>query len=209
MVFVLIGGIMSIGAGMTQPFFNVYLLSIGAAPSQIGLIFAGASIFAAFTTLFSPRLVEWFGSERAVAFGRVSPVPFFILLMLAPGVGLATLAHLVRTASQGLGWSVESAYMSVALRGRARRAVFGYRSGTWNVGFALTSLLGGIIIVRWGYHPTFAVYALSMTIAMTLFYIYARYISPVGDSRPQPDPPAPEPLPEVAEQPVLRPRGRA
>ena len=90
-VFVAIGGIMSIGAGITQPFFNVYLLSIGAAPGQIGLIFAGASIFAAVTTLFSPRLVDWFGSERSVAFGRSSPIPFYILhgFCSRPGRGRA------------------------------------------------------------------------------------------------------------------------
>ena len=73
--------------------------------------------------------------------------------------------------------------MSVALRGRARRAIFGYRSGTWNVGYAITSLLGGIIIVRWGYNPTFTIYAITMLIAMTLFYVFTVYISPVGDAR--------------------------
>lgn len=207
MVFVLVGGIMSVGAGMTQPFFNVYLLSIGAQPGQIGLIFAGASIFAAFTTLFSPRLVEWFGSERAVAFGRSSPVPFYLLLVFVPGVGVAALAHLVRTASQGLGWSVESAYMSVALRGKARRAIFGYRSGAWNVGYAITSLLGGVIIVRWGYNPTFVIYSLTMLAAMTLFYVYARYISPVES--PEEAPAVAESAAPLAEEPALQPDGGA
>lgn len=206
-VFTAVGGLMSLGAGMTFPFFNVYLASIGATPSQIGLVFAGASIFAAGTTLLGPRIVSLLGQERAITAGRLSPVPFVLLLIVAPSLGLATLAHLTRTASQGLGWSMESTMMSTALRGRARRAIFGYRSGTWNIGYSLSSLVGGALIVRWGYDPTFAIYGAFMLIAMGLFYIYFVHISPVGQGRPQPEPQALDPVVETAEQPVL-PSGR-
>lgn len=196
---------MSLGAGMTFPFFNVYLDSIGASPSQIGLIFAGASIFAAGTTLLGPRVVGTLGQERAIVAGRLMPVPLILMLIVTPSLGLATLAHLLRTASQGLGWSMESTMMSTALRGRARRAIFGYRSGTWNIGYSLSSLVGGALIVRWGYDPTFAIYGIFMLLAMGLFYVYFVHIAPVGSSQRQTEEPPPEVLPE----PVLRPRGRA
>ena len=179
LVFTAVGGLMSLGAGMTFPFFNVYLDSIGATPGQIGIVFAGASIFAAGVTLLGPRFVGVLGQERAIALGRLSPAPLFLLLIVSPSLGFATLAHLVRTASQGLGWSMESTMMSTVLRGRARRAIFGYRSGSWNIGFSLASLAGGAIIVRWGYDPTFAIYAGFMLLAQGLFYIYFTRIAPV------------------------------
>ena len=200
-VFTAVGGLMSLGAGMTFPFFNVYLDSIGASPSQIGLIFAGASIFAAGTTLLGPRFVGLLGQERAIAAGRLSPVPLLLLLIVAPSLGLALAAHLIRTASQGLGWSMESTMMSTALRGRARRAIFGYRSGTWNIGYSLSSLAGGAIIVRWGYDPTFAIYGAFMLVAMGLFYVYFVHIAPVEPGGRQAGDPAAEPVAE----PVLRP----
>ena len=178
-VFVAVGGLMSLGAGMTFPFFNVYLDSIGATPGQIGMVFAGASIFAAGTTLLGPRAVDLVGQERAIALGRLSPGLLFLMLIVAPSLGLAMLAHLVRTASQGLGWSMESTMMSTALRGRTRRAIFGYRSGVWNIGFSLSSLAGGAIIVRWGYNPTFAIYVGFMLLAQGLFYAYFTRVEPV------------------------------
>ncbi|MEZ4570850.1 MAG: MFS transporter [Thermomicrobiales bacterium] len=202
-VFTAVGGLMSLGAGMTFPFFNVYLDSIGASPGQIGMIFAGASIFAAGTTLLGPRIVSSLGQERALALGRLSPVPLLLMLIVTPSLGLATLAHLARTASQGLGWSMESTMMSTALRGRARRAIFGYRSGTWNIGYSISSLVGGALIVRWGYDPTFAIYAGFMLIAMTLFYGYFRYVSPVEDSRRIPAG-VEEAIVEPVDRPVLR-----
>lgn len=194
LVFTAVGGLMSLGAGMTFPFFNVYLNSIGATPGQIGMVFAGASIFAAGTTLLGPRLVGVLGQERAIVLGRLSPVPFILMLMFAPHLALATLAHLIRTASQGLGWSMESTMMSTALRGRARRAIFGYRSGTWNIGYSISSLVGGALIVRWGYDPTFAIYGGFMLLAMGLFYIYFVRLAPVGRSNPEP-PPESDPAP--------------
>ena len=195
LVFTAVGGLMSLGAGMTFPFFNVYLDSIGASPGEIGMVFAGASIFAAGTTLLSPRLVSTLGQERAITLGRLSPVPFVLMLIFAPHLGLATLAHLIRTASQGLGWSMESTMMSTALRGRARRAIFGYRSGTWNIGYSISSLAGGAIIVRWGYNPTFAIYGGFMLLAMGLFYTYFTRLAPIG---------GPDPAPRVEPEPVLQ-----
>jgi MFS family permease len=205
LVFTAVGGLMSLGAGMTFPFFNVYLKSIGASPGEIGMVFAGASIFAAATTLLGPRMVGVLGQERAITLGRLSPVPFIFLLIFTPHLALATLAHLVRTASQGLGWSMESTMMSTALRGRARRAIFGYRSGTWNIGYSVSSLVGGALIVRWGYDPTFAIYAAFMLLAMGLFYAYFHRIAPINDSTPASQPQS-EPAPALPEEPVLRPR---
>lgn len=200
-VFIAVGGLMSLGAGMTFPFFNVFLDSIGATPGQIGMIFAGASIFAAAATLLGPRLVALLGEELAITVGRLAPVPLVLLLIVAPHLALATLTHLVRTASQGLGWSLESTMMSTALRGRARRVVFGHRSGAWNVGFSVSSLVGGAVIVRWGYAPTFAVYGVFMLLAMGLFYGYFRFIDPLNTPAPAPETPAlapdPEPLPDT------------
>ncbi len=160
-VFIAVGGLMSLGAGMIFPFFNVYLDSIGATPGQIGMIFAGASIFAAGTTLLGPRLVGRLGEERAIAFGRLSPVPFIVMLILCHSSAWRRWPTWSEPLLQGLGWSMESTMMSTALRGRARRAVFGYRSGTWNIGYSISSLVGGALIVRWGYDPTFAIYAAS------------------------------------------------
>lgn len=171
-VFIAVGGLMSLGAGMVFPFYNVYLSTLGASAGQIGLIFSIAGIAAALLGLSSPYLASRFGAQTAVAMVRLAPLPLFLLLIFFPALWIAVLAHMVRTASINMGWPIDSSYIAGVLPAKARTAVFGYRSGAWNIGFALAAFAGGNVIVRFGYGATFASYALFMTLAMALFYIY-------------------------------------
>ncbi len=171
-VFVLVGGLMSLGAGAVFPFYNVFLASIGASPGEIGLIFAGGWTLAAIVGLAAPAIARKLGSQKAIAIVRLVPIPFYILLILQPALGVAIFVHWLRITSVSLGWPIDSTYISEVLPAKARTAVFGYRSAAWNVGFSLSSLAAGGIIVRYGYGPSFAAYAFFMTAAMGLFYLY-------------------------------------
>src|SRR5690606_3800766 len=84
----------------------------------------------------------------------------------------AIIAHIIRTASINMGWPIDSSYIAGVLPPKARTAVFGYRSGAWNIGFALAAFVGGNVIVRFGYGATFTSYIIFMIIAMMLFYGY-------------------------------------
>lgn len=171
-VFIAVGGLMSLGAGMVFPFYNVYLSTLGASAGQIGLIFSIAGIAAAMLGLSSPYLASRFGAQTAVVMVRLAPLPLFLLLIFFPALWIAVVAHMARTASINMGWPIDSSYIAGVLPAKARTAVFGYRSGAWNIGFALAAFAGGNVIVRYGYRTTFASYAVFMTLAMALFYIY-------------------------------------
>ncbi len=199
LVFITVGGLMSIGGGMIFPFYNVFLASNGASSAQIGMIFALASVAAAIMSLLVPRMVDKVGEVQAVTLARLAPLPLFFVLIASPGLAIATLAHLFRTSSQAVGWSVESTLMSTTLPSRARQAIYGYRTGTWNIGFSIASLAAGAIIVRWGYNPTFAIYIGFMIIAMSLFYFYFRS----RQTSYKPTPPVPVPEVESASEPAV------
>ena len=172
MVFVAVGGLMSLGAGAVFPFYNVFLFDIGASAGQIGLIFAIGWTIAAMVGLAAPAIARKLGSQKAVAIVRLIPVPFYLVLIFQPVLGLAVLVHWMRISSVSLGWPIDSTYISEVLPAKARTAVFGYRSAAWNVGFSISSLAAGATIVRYGYGPSFAAYAIFMTAAMVLFYGY-------------------------------------
>ena len=175
-MFIAVGGLMSLGAGMVFPFYNVYLSSIGASASQIGLIFSIAGVIAALLGLTSPYLASRFGSQMAVVMVRMAPLPLFGMLIFFPALWIAVAAHVLRTASINMGWPIDSSYIAGVLPGKARTAVFGYRSGAWNIGFALAAFVGGNVIVRYGYEATFATYIVFMVLAMIMFYSYfSRY----------------------------------
>ncbi|MEX2315218.1 MAG: MFS transporter [Thermomicrobiales bacterium] len=172
MVFIAIGGLMSLGAGAVFPFYNVFLESRGASSGQIGIIYAAAGLSAAFVGLFSPWVAHRLGSLKATAIVRLAPVPIYILLMATPALPVAILAHIVRTTSINMAWPIDSTYISDVLPARARASVFSFRSGAWNLGWSFSSLIAGYAIVRYGYNVSFAAYIIFMSLAMGLFYIY-------------------------------------
>lgn len=154
-VFVASGGVMALGVGMVMPFYNVFLTTLGANSRQIGYVYALGGATAAVIGLSAPAVARRLGPLRAVFLVRSSIVPFYLLLIVAPGYGLAVLAHLVRQTSISMAWPIDSTFIGELLPRRARSAVFGLRSAAWNLNFAIASLLGGAVIVRWGYDWTF------------------------------------------------------
>ena len=204
-VFIGVGGLMSLGAGMVFPFYNVYLSSIGASASQIGLIFSISGIAAAILGLTSPYLASRFGAQMAVVMVRVAPLPLFGMLIFFPALWIAVLAHMVRTASINMGWPIDSSYIAGVLPAKARTAVFGYRSGAWNIGFAIAAFIGGNVIVRYSYGATFATYIVFMVLAMMLFYGYfARFNTERSAMAQVPSQPLVDPVPDVLTEPQRR-----
>lgn len=154
-VFVLVGGLMSLGVGMVIPFYNVYLTTLGADAREVGFIFALGSATAAVIGLSAPAVARRLGSLNAVFALRVSIVPFYLLLLVQPTLAVAIVAHLVRQTSISMAWPIDSTFIGELLPPRARANVFGLRSAAWNFVSALAAFIAGKIIVRTGYDWTF------------------------------------------------------
>jgi MFS family permease len=171
-VFVLVGGLMAVGAGMVIPFFNVYLTTIGADSTTVGYIYALAGLSAAVVGLLAPTVARYLGSLYGVAAVRLSIVPFFFALVAAPHLALAAVAYIVRQTSTSMAWPIDSTFISEVLPPRARSRVFGLRSAAWNLGYAGASLVAGILIVRQGYEITFLDLIVFTLVAMVVFVVY-------------------------------------
>ena len=171
-VFIAIGGLMSLGAGAVFPFYNVFLETRGASSGQIGIIYAAAGLTAAVIGLSSPWVARRFGSLKATVIVRLSPVAIYLLLLATPALAVAMVAHIIRTTSINMAWPIDSTYISEILPAKARASAFSFRSGAWNLGWSLSSLIAGYAIVSYGYNISFAAYIVFMTLAMGLFYVY-------------------------------------
>jgi MFS family permease len=184
-VFVAVGGLMSIGVGMVQPFYNVFLKDVGASDNEVGFIFALGGLTAAIIGLGAPAMANRMGSLNAVLALRLSIIPFYFLLIFAPNIGLAVLAYLVRQASISMAWPIDSTFIGEVLPPRARAGVFGLRSSAWNAGFAFASYAAGRIIVNSGYDPTFVSLIFFTGVSAALFYgYYVRHPAVVSGSIP-------------------------
>lgn len=171
-VFVGMGAVMSFGMGMVLPFFNVYMKTLGASDGDVGLVFAAGGLAAAVIGLSAPAVSRRFGALWAVFWVRLSIVPCFLLLIITPSLGLAILTHLVRSTSISMAWPIDSTFISEILPARARANVFALRSGTWNLGWSIASLIGGAIIVHSGYELTFVSLIVFTTISVLPFVTY-------------------------------------
>lgn len=170
--FVLIGGLMALGAGMVMPFYNVYLTTLGVSARGVGYVFAAGGLAAAVIGLTAPAVARRLGALRAVMILRLSIIPFYALLLIAPGYGVAVLAHLARQTSISMAWPIDSTFIAEVLPPRKRASVFGLRSAAWNVGFSLASLAGGEMIVRAGYNVTFLGLIGFSAVSAGLFMVY-------------------------------------
>ena len=172
MIFAGATGILALGIGAVMPFYNVYLNTIGARPSRIGMIFALAGIVAAIIGLLVPVLARRYGELNTLFWVRIAPAPVFLLLLVFPHLLVAALAHVMRTTATSMGWPLDSGVMGNVLPPRARASGFSVRSGLWNLGYATSSLIAGVVIVAYGYGPTFVAFAICSVASTVLFVSY-------------------------------------
>ena len=174
-VFVIVAGVMALGVGTVIPFYNVFLTEeIGASSRQVGFVFAFGSAAAAIIGLSSPWLARRAGPLNAIFGLRMVMLPAYLLLIVAPGYALAIFAHAIRQVAINVNWPIDSTLMGEILPPRARATAFGWRSGAWNLGSAVAAFVGGAIIVRWGYSPTFVIMVVFTAASAILFTTYFR-----------------------------------
>jgi len=171
-IFVVSALLVAVGMGMVIPFYNVFLEDLGADAAQIGYIFAGANFVAAVVGLASPIISRRMGALRGIVFIRAIMLPPFILLALVPGFGLAIFAHVMRAIGMNLAWPVDSTFLGEVLPARLTSTAFGRRSAAWNTGSAIAAFVGGWLIVRYGYSPTFIVFVVFTAMSSVVFSGY-------------------------------------
>ncbi|MGH2614286.1 MAG: MFS transporter [Thermomicrobiales bacterium] len=175
-VFVAVGGLMAVGAGMVIPFYNVYMTTLGADATTVGYVYALGGLSAALIGLLAPAVSRRLGSLYGVALVRLSIVPFYLALILSPGLPLAAVAHIVRQTSISMAWPIDSTFIAEVLPPRARSRVYGLRSAAWNLGYSGASLLAGFLIVNVGYEVTFLDMIVFTLLSMAIFVgYYARH----------------------------------
>ncbi|MEX2425168.1 MAG: MFS transporter, partial [Thermomicrobiaceae bacterium] len=154
---------------------------LGARPSRIGMVFAFAGIVAAIMGLLIPSIVRKYGELNSLLWIRIAPAPIFLLLLFYPHLAIAAVAHIMRTTSTSMCWPLDSGVMGSVLPARARANGFSLRSGMWNLGYAISSLAAGAVIVAYGYAPTFAAFAVFSVVSSVMFVSYFRRHPKMGE----------------------------
>ncbi len=171
-VYIMLGGILALGLGTVMPFYAVYMISKGVSPGSVGFIYASGNLLGAVFSLLGPSLVQRYGNLRVNFAVRAMMVPAYLLLIIFPATWVVLFAHMVRSVSLNMGGPLDSTFVADILPPRLQASAIGYRAASWNIGWALSSVIGGWVIVNLGYDWTFAAMVVAVAIASGTFLIY-------------------------------------
>ncbi|HEV2527499.1 MAG TPA: MFS transporter [Thermomicrobiales bacterium] len=171
-VYVVLGGVLALGLGTVIPFYPVFLTLNGVSPGSVGIIYAMGNLLGAGFSLLGPVLVQRYGNLRVNFSIRFMLAPVYLLLLLFPTTGVVIFAHFARAVSLNMGGPLDSTFVADILPQRLQASAIGFRTASWNLCWAGSSIVGGWVIVQFGYDWTFAALIISAVAASVGFYLY-------------------------------------
>jgi MFS family permease len=145
-----------LGAGLIIPYFNLFFVNhLNASSALFGLIDGTANGLTAFTTLLAPWLARRIGRVRSIMLTRLCSLPLLLVIGFTGYLPLAASLYPFREGimdmSQGVLQVFSMEEVAVEYQGVANSAY----QATYQVSGAITSSLGGLVIVALGYPPLF------------------------------------------------------
>lgn len=139
------------GAGMTIPFFNVFLSdSLGASAGQISTITMGSRVVLTVAVLMSPWLVQVLGRIKSVLVTQLLSIPALLSISFAPSIWVVTLLYWFRSALMNMSSPISTAFAMEIVPDDMRATA----SSTMNMGDSIarsfSQVLGGFMMDTWG-----------------------------------------------------------
>ena len=179
--------LMAAATGVFLPFYNVYLSEhLGTSVESVGLIFAIGSLMMVPASLLGPSLVRRFGILAAVAVPRLLTVPFLLLVVVSPTLSTGALVYLARSALVTITWPIDNSFTLELMPPRLRATIGAVRSSSWNISWAVSSLVAGQLIVSFGYWLVFVLAALLTIVATVSFVLTLRRYAQRESPAPRP-----------------------
>lgn len=157
MVQVLIG----LGAGLFIPYFNLFFVKhLGASSALFGLIDGGANTITALLTLAAPLLAMRIGKVNTMVWTRLISIPLMLTIGLSSFLPLAAILYLFRQGTMDMSQGILQVFsMEVVPEQRRGLANSSYQA-SFQVAEAVTTPIGGLMIVHLGYSSVFLLAAL-------------------------------------------------
>src|SRR6266849_912480 len=168
--------LIGLGAGLFIPYFNVYFVQhLRASSALFGLIDGGATAITALLTLAAPMLALRLGKVNTVVLTQLASIPLLLTIGLTGTLGLAALLYLLRQGLMDMSSGIFQVFSMEAVPQQHRGLANSSYQASYQVAWALTAPLGGLIIVRLGYPPIFVVAAVCYLLSIaTLWACFGR-----------------------------------
>ncbi len=162
--------LISLGAGQTIPFLNLYISGkFGIGFGSIGLFFALGALGTTVATLAQPVLAARFGKIQSVLIVQIASIPFLVILGFVPVFWLVALSFIVRNALMNMGNPVFQAFAQEQIPAGERATYSSLSAIFWSLGWAGGSVFSGWWRAQVGFELGFA----TLFGSMTFFYLVA------------------------------------
>src|SRR5690348_9801439 len=167
LVYILTG----LGAGLFIPYFNIFFVHrLRASSALFGLIDGGANGLTALTTLGAPWLALRIGRVNTIALTRLCSIPLLLLVGLTGVLPLAALLYPLRQGVMDMSNGVLQVFSMEIVSEQYRGLANSSYQAAYQVPWAITASLGGVIIVQFGYPPVFLLGAACYVLAIVVLW---------------------------------------
>ena len=159
------------GAGLVIPFMNLYFKHrFTCSSAQIGTFFSVAQVFTAVAALAAPAVARRFGKLRTAVASELLSLPFLVTLGGERHLPVAVAAFWLRATFMQASTPLLQAFVMEVLPHELRARSTSLNNMLWNMGWAVSATLAGVIIEHFGYAvPFYITAALYLTAALTFY----------------------------------------
>lgn len=184
--------VIGLGAGLMQPFMNLYFRVVYGQPDPvIGLVFAFGGISMALAQFIAPPLADRLGKINAVILSQGLSVPFLLLLgtgafVVPSGIGavglwfaIAVLAYNVRLGLMNMGNPIYQTFMLEQVPDDVAALAVSLSSISFQLGWFVMPQVGGWLQVSlgdFGFVPIFFTVAFFYILAIIMEYVFFKDI---------------------------------
>ncbi|HEY0752675.1 MAG TPA: MFS transporter [Ktedonobacteraceae bacterium] len=145
-----------LGAGLFIPYFNLFfVLHLKASSALFGLIDGLANGLLALTTLLAPWLARRLGRVNSILLTRLSSLPLLLAIGFTSSLPLAAVFYPLREGLMDMSAGVLLVFSLEEVPERHRGISNSVYQAAFQIAWAISSSIGGLIIVSIGYGPLF------------------------------------------------------
>lgn len=169
--------LISLGAGQTMPFLNIYVSGkFGVDFRSLGVFFAIGAFGTTLATLAQPRLAARVGKVESVLIVQAASIPFLLILGFVPVFWLVAISFVVRTALMNMGNPVYQAFAQEQIPPGERATYSSLSAIAWSLGWALGSAFSGwwrgLAGFEAGFNTVFGLMTALYVTAIALMYVF-------------------------------------
>lgn len=163
--------LVGMGAGLFIPYFNIYFVQhLGASSALFGAIDGGANALNAILVLVAPWLARRIGKVNTMTLTRLASVPLLLIVGLTNVLPLAAVLYLFRQGFMDMSAGLLQVFSMEVVPKQHRGLANSSYQATFQVAWAITTPLGGLIIVHLGYPPIFLIAACLYLLAIVALW---------------------------------------